>query len=156
MDYKSTHFEYKELDNIIGHPDIDALLLIFRQLKRNAQRVHITLWGGKLCYLALVLLETVYDNIINSDKLIQPVLPGPFTVSDSQQSVVELAKSKVAHDKSAQTYNKWQTVEQDLRNQLIDEIPSAYFDLLRNIDSDMINTSIPTIITCWLNITVNW
>ena len=34
-----------------------------------------------------------------------------------------------------------------MRNQLIDAILPAYLDSLRNVDSDMINDSIPTIIT---------
>ena len=52
--YKEEFFEYKSLDKIHGKPTIDKLIHLFRQLKRNAQRVPTTLGGGQLGYLALV------------------------------------------------------------------------------------------------------
>ena len=45
------------------------------------------------------------------------------------------------------SYNECQAVEQALRNQVIDAIPPEYLDSLRNSDTDMINCSIPDLIT---------
>ena len=145
-DYKSTHFEYSELEKIHGHPDIDSLLRIFRQLKRNAQRVPTILGGGQLGYLALVISTASYNAITNSQPFYRPLLPGSFTPSGVRVSAAELSQEKSAHDEMVRTYNECQAVEQALRNQLIDAIPPAYLDSLRNVDSDMINDSIPTII----------
>lgn len=41
-------------------------------------------------------------------------------------------------------------MEQALRDQLIDSIPYEYLDSFRNVDSDMINDSIPDIITFFI------
>ena len=87
VDYKSTHFEYKELTKIHGQPDIDSLLRIFRQLKRNAQKVQTILGGGQLGYLALVLSTASYDSITNSLPFARPVLLGTFTPSTKSPSV---------------------------------------------------------------------
>ena len=74
IDYRTTHFEYKDLHRIHGQPDIDALLRMFRQLKRNAQRVPTTLGGGQLGYLALVLSTVAFDSIPNSAPFVRPLL----------------------------------------------------------------------------------
>ena len=59
-DYCTLYYEYKVLEKILGKPDIDSLLRIFRQLKRNAQRVPTILGGGQLGYLALVLSKVAF------------------------------------------------------------------------------------------------
>ena len=69
-DYITTHFEYQDLDKIHGQPDVDSLLCIFRELKRNAQQVPTTLGGGQLGYLALVLSHASYNTIPNVENLI--------------------------------------------------------------------------------------
>lgn len=147
MDYKSTHFEYKELSKIHSQPDIDSLLRIFRQLKRNAQKVQTILGGGQLGQLALVLTTASYDSITNSNPFTRPVLVGTFTPSINRVSAAELAHERAAHEETVRVYNECQAVEQALRNQLIDAIPAEYLDSLQNVDSDMINDSIPDIIT---------
>ena len=78
MDYKSTHFEYKELTKIHGQPDIDSLLRIFRQLKHNAQKVQTILGGGQLGYLALVVSTASYDSITNLNPFTRPIFGGYF------------------------------------------------------------------------------
>ena len=47
-DYKEKFFEIKVLDKIHGQPTIDSIVKLFRQVKRNAQRVLTTLGGGQL------------------------------------------------------------------------------------------------------------
>ena len=44
--YVNEYFEYKTLTNINGRPTLDKLILVFKQLKRTAQRVPTTLGGG--------------------------------------------------------------------------------------------------------------
>ena len=47
-DYCAHYFEYKDLDTIHGEPDVDSILKLLRQVKRNTQRVYTTLGGGQL------------------------------------------------------------------------------------------------------------
>ena len=147
MDYRSTHFEYKDLFKIHGFPDIDSLLRILRQLKRNAQRVPTSLGGGQLGYLALILSTLAYDNIPNSSPFVRPTLPGLFTPSNTRLTAAEISEEKAAYDEAVRLYNECQAVEQALRNQLIEAIPPEYLEYLRNVDSDMINDTILDIIT---------
>ena len=147
IDYRTTHFEYKDLHRIHGQPDIDALLRMFRQLKRNAQRVPTTLGGGQLGYLALVLSTVAFNSIPNSAPFVRPLPQGAFTPSNNRLTAAELALEKSAHDENVRVYNECQAVEQALRNQIIDAIPAEYLDSLRNADTDMINCSIPDLIT---------
>ena len=75
-----SHFEYKELTRIKGEPTLDSILLLHRQIKRNAQSVPTILGGGQLGYLALVISTEKYDAILNSTPFECPVDPGQFTV----------------------------------------------------------------------------
>ena len=62
-------------------------------------------------------------------------------------SPAETTQEKSAYDDAVRSYNECQAVEQALRNQVIDAVPSEYLDSLRNSDTDMINCSIPDLIT---------
>ena len=75
-----SHFEYKELTKITGEPTLDSILLLNRQIKRNAQSVPTTLGGGQLGYLALVITEAKYDAIPNSTHFHRPTDPRRFEV----------------------------------------------------------------------------
>ena len=143
-DYTTTHLDYKSLDKIHGAPTIDSLLRIFRQLKRNYQYVSTTLGGGQLGYLTLVLQDTAYSDIQNSAPFVRPIDPGALIITSTKKD--EIAQQQVDHNEEKQQYNSCQAVEQALRKQIIDAIPSEYLDALRNTDTDMINDSIPDII----------
>ena len=62
-DYRARYLEYKYLTKILGEPDIDSILKLLREAKRNAQRVYTTLGGWQLGYLALC-IEVAYYNAI--------------------------------------------------------------------------------------------
>ena len=61
--YINEYFEYKTLIKINGRPTLDKLILVFKQLEQNAQRVPTTLGGGLLGYLGLILENAVYITI---------------------------------------------------------------------------------------------
>ena len=143
-DYKTTHFEYKSLDKIHGATTIDSLLRIFRQLKLNAQCVLTTLGGGQLGYLALVLSDAAYTAIPNSAPFARPLDPRALIITAKKKD--KIAQQQVNHNDEKQQYNVCQSVQQALRKQIIDAIPAEYLDAFRNIDTDMINDSIPDII----------
>ena len=75
-----SHFEYKELQKIVGEPTLDTILLLHRQVKRNAQSVSTTLGGGQLGFLTLVIPEETYNSIPTSEPFIRPTDPGKFTL----------------------------------------------------------------------------
>jgi len=144
-DYKTTNFEYKSLDKIHGAPTIDSLLRIFRQLKRNAQYVTTTLGGGQLGYLGLILSDDAYKAIPNSAPFVRSVDPGLLIITTSKKD--DTVQQQVDHNETKHNYNECQAVEQALRKQLIEAIPAEYLDSLRNTDTNMINDSIPDIIS---------
>ena len=146
-DYCTSHFEYKELTKIHGKPDIDTLVIIFKQLKRNAQRVPTSLGGGLLGYLALVLDTTTYDAIPNSAPFVRPILPGTFIPSNARLTAAEIVKEKAVHTELICIYNECLAVELALRNQLINAIPTVYLEPLRDADTNMINDTISDMIS---------
>ena len=75
-----SHFEYNELQKIVREPTLDTILLLNRQVKRNAQSIPTTLGGGQLGYLALVVPEDTYNSIPTSEIFIRPTDPGKFTL----------------------------------------------------------------------------
>ena len=178
-----SHFEYKELTKVIGEPTLDSILLLHRQVKRNAQSIPTTLGGGQLGYLALVIASEKYDSIPNAEPFVRPEDPGSFTlqiparsttstitprrstrtstrntqgtttgtdlvpVEQNAQviSAAEVATQKATHEEALKRYYECQAVEQALRTQIIESIEPEYLDALRNVDTDMINESIPEI-----------
>ena len=80
-DFRASHFEYKILDKIHGTPDIDSILRLYKQVKRNLQSVPTKLGGGQLGYLALGIDTTAFDALPNSNAFVRPVHPGNFTVT---------------------------------------------------------------------------
>ena len=81
-----SYFEYKELTKIIGEPTLDSILLLHRQVKRNAQSIPTTLGGGQLGYLALVIASENYDSIPNAEPYVRPEDPGSFTLQIPSRS----------------------------------------------------------------------
>ena len=75
-----SHFEYKELTKVEGEPNLDSILLLHQQVKRNAQSVPTTLCGGQLGYLALVISDEKYNLIPNATPFERPQDPGRFEV----------------------------------------------------------------------------
>ena len=160
--YKEDYFEYKQLNKIYGKPTRESLLTLFRQLKRNAQRVPTTLGGGQLGYLALTVTPAVYNAIPNAANFVRPVDPGIFTLTPNPTPTTrgtraagptvappltpaDIATQKAQYDENKRLYNEVQAVEMILRNQLIEAIEPIYLRPLRNNHTDMINESIPDI-----------
>ena len=156
--YRTTHFQHPTLDKIHGQPTLDTLLHLIRQLKVNAQSVPTTLGGGQLGYLALVLSENSYNAIPNATPFHRPTHPGPFVVSipagvttrttttPPSISAAVVTQQKSDWDEKVRLYNECQAVEQALRQQLVEAVESDYLDALRNPHTEMIQSSIPTII----------
>ena len=163
-DYKERYFEHKELTKIHGKPTLDAITLIYNQLKRNAQSVPTTLGGGQLGYLFLILAPTAYASIPGAVAAVRPVDPGPFTLTPTPTPTpratrndpnpqpppltpADIAVQKSAWEERKRIYNEVQAVEHTLRTQLIQAIEPEYLQALRNTHTDMINESIVDIIT---------
>ena len=115
--YKEKFFEIKVLDKIHGQPNIDNIVKLLRQTKRNARRVPTTLGGGQLGYLALVIDPVSYLTIPNAAAFQRPVDPGNFTpvltpgVRAPALTPGEIALQKITHDERKRLYNEVQAVE---------------------------------------------
>ena len=72
-----------------------------------------------------------------------------LTTTDQAAALVittaEVAAQKAAHDNDMKKFYECQAVEQALCTQIIEAIKPDYLDALRNINTDMINESIPEI-----------
>ena len=63
LDYREKSFVYKSLTKVHGQPNIDNIVQLLTEVKRNAQTVKTILGGGKFGYLALVISTTDYNTI---------------------------------------------------------------------------------------------
>ena len=158
-DYKAKYFEYNELDKIYGQPNIESIVKLYKQVKRNAQSVPTTLGGGQLGYLALVIPPATYNAIGTAAPFVRPVDPGPFVPSPptgvatragggpTQLTAADITTQKIAYDERKRLFNEAQAVESALRSQIISAIDSVYMQPLRDRVTDMITQSIPDIFT---------
>ena len=86
---------------------------IFKELKRNAQRVPTSLDGGQLGHLGLVLSPIAYATITTSAPFVRTVHPDAFTPFNTR-----LAAEKAHRDEQVRIYNKYMGVDQVLKTQL--------------------------------------
>ena len=141
-DYKERYFETKALDHIHGKPTLQAIIKIFRQLKRNASSVPTRLGGGKHGYLALLLDDATYLAIPGTAAFQRPTDPGIFIPANTTvpattgvttraasgstptptatttrfPNSAELAQQKAVFDEHLRLYLEVETVETLLRN----------------------------------------
>lgn len=125
--YRDRYFEHKTLTKIHGQPTIDSILRLFREVKRNVQKVKTTLGGGQWGYLALVLTTADYNAIPGTTAFNCPTDPGTFSPAPPAGSGVttraqrdaaiaaltpaEITAQKIAHDELLRLYNKCQAIE---------------------------------------------
>ena len=170
-DYKERYFEYKELQRVHGKPTLDKIIKVWRQLKRNAQRIPTLLGGGNHGYLALLLIPTDYINTPGTQAFNRPTHPGIFRPIGSRGTVAmgvrtrtgrgpgaagagaiqpptstEITIQKAIYDDNLRQYNEVQCVETLLRNQFINAFDHQYLDALRD-SNDMINLPIHSIMS---------
>ena len=144
---------------------------MWRQLKRNAQRIPTTLGGGNHGYLALLLTATEYINIPGTAAFNRPISPGIFSPVGTRGGAVggirtrsgrgmaaprgggvaiippiaaEITVQKAMYDENLRQYNEVECVETLLRNQLINSFDAQYLDALRDTNY-MINLPIHSI-----------
>ena len=77
-DYCEKYFEHKDLDRIRGKPTIDKIVCVVNQLKRNAQCVPTTLFGGNHGYLAIIVSPADYTKLTGVTNITIPTDPGLF------------------------------------------------------------------------------
>ena len=78
---------------------INSLLIVFMQLKKNTTRFLITVVGGQLNDIALLLFTPVYDDISISQSFTTPVHPGFFVIHTPpiSPSNPKLVPTDIAH-----------------------------------------------------------
>ena len=148
-DYRERFFEYKNLTKVHGQPTIDSIVLLYDQVKVNAQKVQTTLGGDQWGYLAIAVTTPVYRVIPGTVPFIRPTHSGVFTPVATTAPVVTgvatragaaagaavpaptltsgaIATQKNAYDERLRLYNEFQSVEDLLRTQIIDAIDHVY------------------------------
>ena len=151
--YHARYFEYKDLDKIHDEPDVDSVVKLLRQVKRNAQCVSNTRGGSQLGYLALVMLPEIYDMIPGSERFIQPNDPGTFLpvapvgIRVALLTPGNIATQKVMFDEAERMFSECQAVKVMLRNQTIDVVTPEFLHPLQNTVMEMLNDNIPDILT---------
>ena len=79
INYRATHFPYKDLTPIRGKPNADLLLNLMNKLKTNSRSVLSNLGGGAHRHLSLIMSPADYATISNSPFL-RPNHPGPLVI----------------------------------------------------------------------------
>ena len=92
-DYQARNFKHKHLTKIYGEPNIDSIVTLFLEVKRNTQSVKTTLGGAQHGYLALVLTDNVYANISGTSPFVCPVDPGTFSPVEPENTGVSTRAS---------------------------------------------------------------
>ena len=164
-DYCEKYFEHKDLDRVRGKPTIDTIVRVLNQLKRNAQCVPTTLFGGNHGYLALIVTPTEYTDLTGVTNIINPTNPGLFrpttrtttpvrtrsTIDTTTENnnrpldAAEIATQKATHNEQSHLYHEYRAMKTIFRNQIINAHDGKYLQALRDKTS-MINKSIPDII----------
>ena len=150
-----------------GQPNIDNIVQLLTEVKRNAQTVKTILGGGKFGYLALVISTTDYNTIPDTVPFVWPVHPGIFDPNATVKASVatrasvaaapapiaaEIMTRKLKHDKELRHYNECQAVGNTLCTQIQKAIEEDYLTALRDSTTDLIISSIPDIFICLRNI----
>ena len=138
---------------------------MFRQLKRNAQRVPTRLAGGKHGYLCLLLPTAKYNAIPNTSPFVRPVDPGVFTPAfvtipgtatratrgttatgptTRPPNSAELAQQKATYEENLRLFLEVETIKTLLRNQIINAFDDDYIQALRDAN-DVVSMDIPAI-----------
>ena len=155
-DYKERYFEYKELQRVHGKPTLDKIIKVWRQLKRNAQRIPKLLGGGNHGYLALLFTAIEYINAPGTQVFNRPRHPGIFIPIGTRGPAVsgvrtrtgrgaggagvgviqpptsaEITIQKIIYDDNLRQYNEVECVETLLRNQFINAFDPQYLEALR-------------------------
>ena len=112
--------------------------------------------GGQLGYLALVISPADYISIPNATNFQWPTEPGIFDAAAAPEPVLqnnvaitiaEIATQKIAHNKRLRQYHERQAVKMVLRNHIISVIEADYLQPIHNMHMNMMNETIPEIIS---------
>ena len=165
--YRDRYFEHKTLTKIHGQPDIDSILHLFRQVKRNVQKIKTTLGGGQWGYLAIVIATAIYNAIPGTTPFNRPTDPGTFSPAPPDTGVTtraqgdadiaaltpaQIATQKIAHDERLRQFNECQAIESLVRDQISETIEPDFLEALRDPATDMITSNIPTIFDELMNL----
>ena len=114
------------------------------QLKANARSVHITLGGGQLGHLGLVLTAQQYS-LLSNQPYQRPPRPPPLVIPAYQLPHIEQTE-QARHNEQVRLFNECNNLEQALRQQIVKSIDDTYLTALQNRQTNTIDVSIPVII----------
>ena len=164
LDYREKAFVYEKLTRAHVQPNIDNIVQLLTEVKRNSQTVKSILGGGQFGYLALILSTADYNIIpgtVPFVRFVHSVIFDPNATTTatsvatratavaaaSAPTAGEIIARKLKYDKELRQYNKCQVVENTLCTQIQEAIEEDYLTVLRDSTTDVIISSIPDIFT---------
>ena len=143
-DYKNTHFDYPELQRIVGEPTLASLITLRNQVKANAQTVDSTLGGGSHGHLGLVFTPYIYTTINGTQPYVRPTLPSLNILPTDTQFQIAQKRHQYAED--LRQFREVNGVERAIIQQIVGAIEPKYLRALRDQKTNKISKTIPEIL----------
>lgn len=142
VDYKHSHFEFKELTPIRGEPTYETLEQILKQLKANASKVHSNLGGGAHGHLGSVISPTTYALIAPGTPFDRPIFPGTQAIipPGTNQTNTRILRDQFQED--LRVYHEVLNVEKALKQQLVTALDPMYLEAVRDRTSNTLTITV--------------
>ena len=75
INLNALYYEYKVLTKIVGEPNFNKLMVLFKELKANAAAVPCTLAGGANGYLGMLVSAAQYQTVAPGTPFVRPNAP---------------------------------------------------------------------------------
>ena len=115
---QKTVFQHPELTRIQGEPTTQWLLTLQNKVKANAKSIHSTLGGRQHGHLGLVLSDTEYDAIPNTQRCVRPTHPGHLNISNTATQY-QIATLRETHNENLLLFNEVTAVERAFIQQIL-------------------------------------
>ena len=131
VDYKDTHFEFKELTSIRGEPTYETLTTLLKQLKANARTVHSNLGGAAHGHLGIVISPASYA-LISPTAFARPIFPGTQPVIPPGTTNFHATILREQFKEALRVYHEVHNVDKALKQQLVSALEPMYLDAVRD------------------------
>ena len=113
IDYASSYFKYKTPMPICSEPTYKSIKRLKLELQANASSVEIDLGGGNHSYLGLILTDTEYALIPNTQPFVAPNYP-PLLLIPATSTQIQALELKEQHEERKKLYLEYKNIEKAL------------------------------------------
>jgi hypothetical protein len=122
-------FPHSSLPKVTGEPTFEDLKVIRRLLNTNAMSVASYEGGGRHEHLGMIMTNEEYFDVA-VDVFPVPNNPGPSAAVVVGMTAAVIAESKRLHKVATQVYRTYHTVDQDIKELIIEAFDDAYLNAL--------------------------